>query len=148
MDVARYAAEQRTQREEADRGGEHAVRSEPVCHPAADRNENRKAQRLACEHRLHAERCNVERGCDRRHRGIENRGVQRFHEKRHGDQPRHQALAGSGGCIDLRYRSHSLRRDKPIIADPGLDFAEFRRFDDSECLRIGQPCSEHIISLE
>ena len=50
MDVARYAAEKRSEGEEADRGRKHAARSEPIRHPAADRNENREAQRVAGQH--------------------------------------------------------------------------------------------------
>src|SRR5271155_654837 len=40
VDVGRYPAEERPQREEADRGREYAACSESIRHPAADRNEN------------------------------------------------------------------------------------------------------------
>ena len=60
MDVARYAAEKRTQGEEANRRREYAAGSEAVRHPAADRNEDRQAQRVAGQDRLHAERSDAE----------------------------------------------------------------------------------------
>jgi hypothetical protein len=47
--------------------------SEPVRHPAADGNENRKAQRVARQHRLHAEGRHMKGGGYRGHRRIENR---------------------------------------------------------------------------
>jgi len=39
----------------------------------------------------------MERGRDGRHRGVQNRGVERLHEKRHRNQPREQTLARSRG---------------------------------------------------
>jgi hypothetical protein len=58
------AAEQRAEREEADRGGKHPARAETIGHPAADRNEHREAQRVARQHRLHAERASTPSACD------------------------------------------------------------------------------------
>ena len=88
MDVARYAAEKRPQGEEADRGREHPARSESIRHPAADRNEDREAQRVAGQHRLHAQRRHLERLRDGGHGRVQNRGVERLHEERDGDEPR------------------------------------------------------------
>ena len=65
MEVARDAAEERAEREDADRRREDAARAEAIGDPAADRDEDREAQRVAREHRLHAERRDVERA---RHR--------------------------------------------------------------------------------
>ena len=122
MNVARDAAEKRAQRENADRRREHAPRSEPVRHPPADRNENREAQRVACQHRLHAERSNMQRRRDRRHRGIQNRGVERLHEKRHRDQPRQQPLAGRSDGRRRRNRLGGTKRNSsiPIIGPHGV----------------------------
>ena len=79
-------------REQADRGREHPARAEAVRHPAADRNEHRQAQRVAGQHRLHAERGHLERLRDGGHGRVQNRRVERFHEERDGDQPRQQPL--------------------------------------------------------
>ena len=94
VDVGRYAAEKRPESEQADGGGENAARSEPIRHPAADRNEDREAQRVAGEHRLHAERGDFERLRDGGHRRVQNRGVERLHEERDRHQPRQQSFAG------------------------------------------------------
>ena len=72
----------------ADGGGEHAARAEAVGHPAADGNEDGEAERVAGEHRLHAERRDVERGAMAGDGGVENGGVERLHEERHRDEPR------------------------------------------------------------
>jgi len=93
MDVARNAAEDGPEGEETDRGREHLTSSETVGHPAADRNEDGEAQGVAGQHRLHAERRHPEGLRDDRHGGVENRGVERLHEKRDGDQPRQKLLA-------------------------------------------------------
>ena len=90
------AAQHRAQGEKADRRGEDAPRAEAVGHPAAHRDEDGEAQRIARQHRLHAERRHVHRPGDGRHRGVEDRGVERLHEERHGDQPRQQPLDGIG----------------------------------------------------
>ncbi len=88
MDVARYAAEKRSQREEADGGGKYPARAESVRHPAADGNEHRQAQRVTGQHRLHAQRRNFERRGDGRHGRVQNRRIERLHEERDRHQPR------------------------------------------------------------
>ena len=95
MDVVRDAAEKRPQRKNADGGGKHAARPEPIRHPAADRNEDREAQRIAGKHRLHAERSHFQRRRDGGHGRVQNRGVERLHEERDCHQPRQQPLGGA-----------------------------------------------------
>ena len=116
VDVGREAAQHRAQGEDADRRGEDAPRAEAVGHPAADRDEDGKAQRIARQHRLHAERHHVHRPGDGRHRGVEDGRIERLHEERHGDQPRQPALDGiawrSGGCCSHR----QVRRLERLLA--------------------------------
>ena len=115
LDAGREAAQHRADGEEADRRGEDAPRAEPVGHPAAHRNEDGEAQRIARQHRLHAERHHVHRARDGRHRGVEDRRVERLHEERHGDQPRQQPLDGvvrrSGARRSHRQFTGSRTRD-------------------------------------
>jgi len=87
MDAVRNAAEQRAEGERADRPREHPARAEPVRHPAADGNEHRQTQRVAGEHRLHAQWHDAQRLRDGGHRRVQNRGVQRLHEEGHRHQP-------------------------------------------------------------
>src|ERR1035441_3644990 len=94
MDIGRDAAQERAEREYSDRRREHATSAEAIGHPTADRNEDRQAQRIAREDRLHAQGSDVERVGDRWHRGVENRRVERFHEKADCDQPGQQPLGG------------------------------------------------------
>ncbi len=61
VDVARHAAEDRSEGEEADGGRKHKARAEAVGHPAADWNEHGKAQRVTGQHRFHADRVGLER---------------------------------------------------------------------------------------
>src|ERR1700733_10930634 len=96
MKIAGDAAEERSERENSDGRAENAAGAEAVGHPSADGNKNGEAQRVAGEHGFHAERRDVERSGHGGHGGIQNRRVQRFHEKRDGNQPRHQTLAGFG----------------------------------------------------
>ena len=79
--------------EQTDGGGEDAARSEAIGHPAADRNEYCKAERVAGEHGLHGERSDVQRLGDRWNGGVQNSRVQRLHEERDRDQPGKQPLA-------------------------------------------------------
>src|ERR1700730_17456092 len=60
MDVARYATEKGPEGEETNRGCKYPARSEPIRHPATDRNENCEAQRVAGQHGLHAKRNHLE----------------------------------------------------------------------------------------
>jgi hypothetical protein len=87
-DVARYAAKKGPEGEEANHGCKNPTRAETVSHPAADRNEDRKAQRVAGQHRLHAERRDFEGLRNHRHGSVQNRRVQRLHKKGDRDQPR------------------------------------------------------------
>ena len=61
MDARGDAAKKRPERKQPDRRREHPARSKPVRHPSADGNEDRKAQRVAREHGLHAERRHLQR---------------------------------------------------------------------------------------
>ena len=77
----------------------HSGRKDPACtepirHPAPDRDEDCEAQRVAGQNRLHTQGCHVDGGCNGRHGGVENRGVERLHEERYGHQPGQQTLAG------------------------------------------------------
>jgi len=96
MDVARYPAKERAKGEETDCGGEYATCAEAVGHPTADRNEDGKAQRVAGQHRFHAERSDPQGLRDDRHGRVQNRGVERLHEKCDGDQPREKLFARCG----------------------------------------------------
>src|SRR5580704_10783307 len=96
MYVAGYATKKRSQREKADRRRKHPPRSKAVRHPPADRYENGQTQRVARQHGLHAERCHLQRLGNSWHGGIQNRCVQRLHEKRYGDKPRQKLLTRSG----------------------------------------------------
>ena len=106
LDVGREAAQHRAQGEKADGRGEDAPRAEAVGHPATYRNEDGKAQRIARQHRLHAERHHVHRPGDGRYRGVEDGRIERLHEERHRDQPRQPPLDGvawrSAGCLSHR----------------------------------------------
>ena len=60
----RQAAQHRSQREDGDRGAEHAPRAVAVGHPAADRNADRQAQDVAGDDRFQAQRRDVQAGGD------------------------------------------------------------------------------------
>src|ERR1700690_2920612 len=113
MDIGRDAAQEGAEREYSDRGREYSPSAEAIGHPTADRNEHRQAQRIAREDRLHAQGSNVERVGDGRHRGVENRRIERFHEKADCDQPRQQPLGGrrrrSSAWRSLAWRSLAWR---------------------------------------
>ena len=94
MDVARYSAQKGPEGENADRRCEYAPGSEPVRHPATDWDEDRQAERIARQHRLHAEGSDAEGGRDGGNRRIENRCVQRLHEKGDRNQPRQEPFGG------------------------------------------------------
>src|ERR1700686_965628 len=100
VDIIRDAAEKRAEREDADRGREHAPRAETIGHPSADGDEYRQAQRIAREHGLHAERRYLECMRNGGYGRIQDGRVQRFHEKADRHQPRQEALGrvarGSG----------------------------------------------------
>ena len=93
MDIVRDAAKDGPESEEADRGREHPTRTEAIGHPAADGNENREAQRVAGQHRFHAERGDPEGLRDDWHGRVQDCRVERLHEKCDGDQPREKLLA-------------------------------------------------------
>ena len=96
MNIARNAAKERSQGEEADGGSEHPPGSEAVCHPATDGYEHCQAEGVAGQNGLHAQGSDAQSRRDGRHGGVEDGGVERLHEKRHRDQPGQQVLAGSG----------------------------------------------------
>jgi hypothetical protein len=96
VDVSRDAAKERSKREEADRGREHPARSEAIGHPAADWNEDGEAQRVAGEHRFHAERRDLQGLRNNRYGRVQNRRVEGFHKKRDRDQPWEKLLACGG----------------------------------------------------
>ena len=137
MDVARYAAEKRSEREQPDRRRKHAPRSKPVRHPPADRNENRQAQRVARQHGLHAERRHLQRLGNGRHRRIQNRRVQRLHKKRYGHEPRQAAacskrmarqvlkavFAGSTGVLAMNETTTLLTNPNLCSLQGGTDFS-------------------------
>ena len=102
-------AKQRSQREEADGRGKDPSRAEPIRHPAADGNEDREAQCVAGQHRLHAQRGHRQGLRDRRDGRVEDRGVERLHEERHRDQPREQALNDAGWRRNRRRRPGVVR---------------------------------------
>src|ERR1700722_3490248 len=96
MNVDGEPAQERAEREEADCRGEDAARSEAVRHPAADGDEDGETQRVARQNSLHAEGGDVESFGHGGDGGIENGGVERFHEKRDRDEPGEQALTRPG----------------------------------------------------
>lgn len=95
MDVLGDAAEERSQRKDADGGGEHPPCAEPVRHPAADGYEDCEAEGVAGENRFHAQRRHLQGGRDGGRRGVQNRRIQRFHKKCHGDKPGQELFSGS-----------------------------------------------------
>ena len=74
-------------REDPDGRGEDTACPVAVRHPATHGNEDREAQCVARQSRLHAERRNVQGGRDRRHRRVQDGRVERLHEERNGHQP-------------------------------------------------------------
>ena len=117
MDAGGDAAEKRTERKETDGGCEDAASSELVGHPAADGNEHREAERVACQHSFHAERRDTESFGDCGHRGVEDGGVERLHEERDRDQPRQQALGGVGGYRVLEWPRWGLEMKLMEVCD-------------------------------
>jgi len=94
MNVAAQPAEQRPQCEQPNGRSKYAPCSKPVCHPSADGNKHRERQSVAGQYRLHCERAHMQRLGNRRHRRIQNRRIQRFHEKGDRYQPGQQPEAG------------------------------------------------------
>ncbi len=93
------AAQDRAHGEQADGRGEDAAGTETIGHPAADRNEDGEAQRVARQHRLHIEWRDLHRPGDRWHGGVQDRRVERLHEECDGYQPGQQPLDGIAGQI-------------------------------------------------
>ncbi len=119
MNVRRDAAEERPDREQPDRPCKDPARAEPIRHPAADRDEDREAQRVAGEHRLHAQRRHAERRRDCRHRRVQDGGVERLHEEGDRHQPGQEPLDGivrGGWGRPMRGRGHAL----PVITAVSL----------------------------
>ena len=110
MNAVRHPREHGAGREERDRGREHPPRPVAIGHPAAQGNEDGDAERVATEHRLHAERDDAERARDRGDRGIQDRSVERLHEEGDRDEPRQETPRGAS---DLRggFRSGVGRRN-------------------------------------
>jgi hypothetical protein len=80
-------------------------------------NEDREAQRVAREHRLHAERHDVQRRAIAGRRRVEDGRVERLHEERDRDEPRQEPLAPCSPCCresvgfrDLRHPAHEEER--------------------------------------
>jgi hypothetical protein len=126
MNPAGHTAEPGAKREKGNGGSEHAASSEVVRHPAASGNENRQAERVAGQHRLHAEWRNSQRGGDRRHRRVQNGGVQRLHEEGDCDQPWQQSFAGTlyGFSQRARHRANWLERKGCAPVGGERNFAE------------------------
>src|SRR5258708_3892861 len=95
VDVGRDAAEKRAEGEDADRGCEYSPRAETIGHPAADGDEYGETQRVGREHGLHTERRDLERMRNGGDGSVQDRRVQRFHEKADRHQPGQKAL----GCV-------------------------------------------------
>ena len=95
MDVAHQSAKRGAEREYSDGRSEDAARAKAVGHPAADRNEDGERERIAREHRPHVERRRADGFGDDRHRGVQDGGVERFHEERDCHEPR-QNVADRG----------------------------------------------------
>src|SRR6202041_92614 len=93
MNVAANSTQERAERKYTDGRSEYATGAEAVRHPAADGYEDGKAQGIAGQYGLHAERRNMQSGRNSGYGGVENCGVQRLHEERHRNQPRKRALA-------------------------------------------------------
>ena len=85
VDVGGETAEERAEGEDANGGGEDAAGSELVGYPTADGDEDGERESVAGEHGLHAEGADVERGGDGGDGGVEDGGVERFHEEGDGD---------------------------------------------------------------
>ena len=115
VDVRREAAKYRPESEQPDRRGEDGARAEPVGHPAADRNEDGEAQRIARQHRFHAERRHIHRPGNGGHGRVQDRGVERLHEERHRDQPRQQPLDVVARFGERRRGHVSVRRLAAIL---------------------------------
>ncbi len=71
-------------------------------------NEDRQAQGVAGQHRLHAERSHLERLRDGGHGRVQNRGVERLHEERDCDEPRQQPF-GRAASFHYATLADSLR---------------------------------------
>ncbi len=59
MYIRRKSAQQRAQRKQANGGSKHPARTEAVCHPAANRDEDRETQRIARQHRFQTKRADI-----------------------------------------------------------------------------------------
>ena len=132
--------------EQPDRRGEDAARAEAVGHPAADRDEDREAERVARQHRLHVERRDVHRLRDGRHRRVEDGGVERLHEEGHRDQPGQQSLgrlgrwrgrARSQRCSTSLVRSCTKKQDRSGRAPPPSPSAVPSRAASADSRRLG-----------
>ena len=117
MNVGADAAEERAEGEEADGRAEYAPRAKAICHPAADGNENGEADGVAREHGLHAQRRDVQCRGNGRHGGVEDRGVERLHEKRDGHEPRDHALGRVG---DLELVAHAVSYKSRCLPEKGV----------------------------
>ena len=95
------AAADRAQGEDDDRGAEHPARAKPVGGPAADRDEDGKAQQIAGDRHIEPQRALVERAGDRRQCRRDHGRIEVLHEHRAGDDKRHQDRARTA-------RAHSL----------------------------------------
>ena len=96
--AARKAAQDRANGENRDCAGKHPPRAEAIGHPPTRRNEYRKAERIARQHRFHRQFALVERARHGRDGSVEHGGVERFHQERHRNQPRQQPQRrGFGG---------------------------------------------------
>jgi hypothetical protein len=94
MDVVGNTTKNRAEGEGANRPRKYPARAEAVGHPSTDGDKNRQAQGVAGQHGFHAERGNSQRPGDRGNSGIQDRGIQRLHEKSHGDEPGQKSLHG------------------------------------------------------
>nr|GFD54652.1 hypothetical protein [Tanacetum cinerariifolium] len=93
----------RSQREDGDRGGEHAPRAEAVGHPAAHRDTDGQTQDVAGGDGLQAQRRDVQAGGNAGDGGVEDGGVELLHEQGSRHQPREVAFDGAGvGHRNLR----------------------------------------------
>src|SRR6185437_7455788 len=87
VDIGGNAAQQGAKREDADGGGEDVASAEAVSHPAADGDKDGKGESIAGQHCLHGQGGHAEGFGYDGDAGIEDRRVQRLHEKGNRNQP-------------------------------------------------------------
>ncbi len=137
-EIRRLRAEDRAEREQADRGPEHDPRAETVGDLAARRNEDGEAEQVGGQRHVHVQRVGAERARHRGQRGGQHGAVELLHEHRAGDDQRDRPRAG--GCRRGRDGVRRATWRRPRVARGGA-----RRHPGSaedRMARAARSCSE------